>query len=404
LLDPFPAINTYNTQAAEALDAIYNREDDGKDDDERVREENERIDALQEYQAYLKETAQLAFVKQRAEEMEDQMRHRYIEEDKDPINVFSISASMYLEWLKVRQKDRPILTPEMTGIPALRRFLIGLAAEQNWQIYRDHAFEKLPLLLDKLRRIVQNENKNNAYDILRPRFKQAVAELREQHQISFDNFLKDMVFEVWTKPSREERLKKRILNIGEDWGTEVRWNTYNKVLRERGLATKTKARKYLKPNDHGLIPTFGKINWNEEISKETRDDMEAWKRKENQAAITFARALNNVIIDFCEKVLTSITTSSLTSRLKQIAVAEWTGRQSKITAQSKRLERTLKARIELTYQYATTETDTRCMLTRINLTSSIQLRRHQSKTVGMKSNVPTCSQPWVVRIAKVMAY
>jgi hypothetical protein len=184
LLDPFPSINIYNTQAAEALDAIYNREDDGNNDDELIRGGNERIDALQEYQAYLIETAQLAFVKQRTEEMEDQMRHRFIEEDKDLINVFSISASMYLEWLKVRQKDRPILTPEVTGIPALRKFLIGLAVEQNWQIYRDHAFEKLPLLLDKLRRIVQNENKDNAYDILRPRFKQAVAKLRDMHQTS----------------------------------------------------------------------------------------------------------------------------------------------------------------------------------------------------------------------------
>ncbi|KAF1952654.1 hypothetical protein CC80DRAFT_552151 [Byssothecium circinans] len=157
---PFPLIKDYIQETDEVIASL--------EIDPYIDDAGDQVDLLYLYQEHLTRIAQYAFIRARAADMEKEMRTKYLSEDPNPIHVFSISASMYLDWLKERQKQRPFLTPEMTGVPALRTFLLSLTAENNYQAYRDHIFIKLPLLVDKVRRIAHNEKKDNAYMVTRP--------------------------------------------------------------------------------------------------------------------------------------------------------------------------------------------------------------------------------------------
>ncbi|KAF2795682.1 hypothetical protein K505DRAFT_359957 [Melanomma pulvis-pyrius CBS 109.77] len=372
--EPFLTIKRCMCEAENTLDALYKSAesvDDDKDDECSIRKHNAMVNLLQDYQEkYLIKAAQLAFIQQRAEEVENEMRHKFRDEDEDPIHVFSISASAYLDWLKVGQKDQslltPEMTPEMTGIPTLKNHLLSLTAEGNWETYRTHAFNKLPSLLNKVRRTIHSENKDNAYAVIRPTFMQLVAKMRNRHQSSFDNFLKDRIIQIWADPIQKKKRQESIIGIVKEWGNNVAWNTYNKVLRERGMVSGSKAKKYTKPDQNGVKPIWGKINWNEEISQEILHDMGAWRRKQNQEVTSFARDMDNATIDVCEEVLTSITSSSLAPLLKQVAIEEWNDHQDGILALSRRLEVILKIQVDITYRFATTETDIRCMLATVN--------------------------------------
>ncbi|KAF2877062.1 hypothetical protein BDV95DRAFT_614319 [Massariosphaeria phaeospora] len=354
---PFPLIKRFTIETEEMLKVIDEEDDNGDKDYGAV---NRHIDLLMSYHEYLAQSAQRSFIQQRAKEMEQEMRLRFIKEDPEPIHVFSVSASMYLDWLKTRQKTRPFLTPLQTGIPQLRKFLLGFSAEGNLHAYRKHAFDTMPLFLDKVRRISNHESKDSAYAVIRPKFLQLVANLKDQLDTSFNDFIQNKLLKLWTDTSQKEKRSDKIASVVRGWG-EAFWNTYNKVLREKGIVARTKSKKYVPEGK-----TWGSINWNEEISVEILHDAATWKRKMDKAVAEFARDLESATVCACENIHESIASSSLPPKLKSIAIEEWNQRQDKVLAQEKTANAILREAVKLTYQFATTETDTRCMIAKVN--------------------------------------
>jgi hypothetical protein len=233
-------------------------EDNDDDDDADFTEFSQSIADLQEYQDYLSKTAQCAFISQRATKLENEMRHKFRDYDPHPIRVFSVSSAMYIDWMKKRQPERPILTPEMTGIPKLRRFLLGIPAEQNFDCYIHHVSKKLPAFLEQVPRIADHEKKDDAYAIIRPRFMELVEELATKCRSALEDFQDNRIRRVWeNEDSRELRLQG-VRKVILSWASDVRWNTYNKVLREKGIVKKSDSKRY----------RGGPINWNDELSQE----------------------------------------------------------------------------------------------------------------------------------------
>ncbi|KAF1952653.1 hypothetical protein CC80DRAFT_552150 [Byssothecium circinans] len=180
-------------------------------------------------------------------------------------------------------------------------------------------------------------------------------------ETAFDAFLKDKLPPLWSDSITKEKLLEQLTSTAEDWGVGVLWNTYNKVLREHGIVPRTQAKKYVPPDKR-----YGSINWNEELSVTIHPDMASWERRMNALATTFARDLDNTTFNTCAAILSSISTSSLAPELKNIALEEWGKRQERIIHQSQRCDTMLRAAIKLTHQFATTETDTRCMVAKVN--------------------------------------
>ncbi|KAF2741220.1 hypothetical protein EJ04DRAFT_547621 [Polyplosphaeria fusca] len=351
--DPFPQIKQYLLEAEHRLDALTHGE---QNPEEEFMDPDETEDAIEEYEEYLRKMAQCTFIRQRAEMLEEAIRQKFKKYDKNPIQVFSVSASMYLDWMKFRQKARPVLSPEMTGIPKLRQFLLGLAANQNWRNYKHHVSNKLPLFLDKVARIAYNEQKDDAYAVIRPIFSKLVEDLKEQHQTGFDDFVGSKVAPVWGRPYQKTRILQRFTRTVQMWGMDCRWNTYNKGLRECGIVKRTAAAKY-----KGL----GFFNWNEELSLEIQSDMKNWNRKMLLEVTVFARERRKDTEAACSKILQAIMKSTLSPPCKAIAIEEWKKRQEHVLATCPRLEADLKNEVKETFKYATTETDARCMIATI---------------------------------------
>jgi hypothetical protein len=366
---PFPIIKNYMDENEKIMVRKEGEEENAKDDVD-AQALIDEIEARESYRVFLKTKAQCAFIQQRADGMEEKMRYKYSEDDPDPIRVFSVSSSFYLKWLSPRARSRPILTAEQTGIPSLRRFLLSLSADDNFNNYRRHAFNKLPSLLDKATRIAHNDKKDDAYAIIRPDFKKLVAMLKAQHQKSFNNFLKNDIRPVWGEYQKTDRLEE-ISSVVFQWGRNVKWNTYNKTLRERGLFGKSKAMKY---KDRAGI-----INWNDEIAQKTAEDMLVWRKRMTRAVTIIAKELDKTTTSVCNEVFGSISGSSLANPLKVIAIDEWNKCKTRILKKSSRLEQIFKKEVKETWKFATTETDTRCMIAKINtpIYDSIEQEPHR---------------------------
>jgi hypothetical protein len=353
---PFPMIKSYINEN-DTIIVTKEVEEANATDDVDAQALTDEIEARESYRIFLKTTAQCAFIQQRADAVEEKMRYKYSEDDPDPIRVFSVSSSFYLKWLSLRTKSRPTLTVERTGIPSLRRFLLGLSADDNFNNYQRHAFHKLPSLLDKATRIAHNDKKDNAYAIIRPGFKKLVAMLKAQYQKSFDDFLKNDIRPVWGEYQKTDRLEE-ISGVVVQWGSNVKWNTYNKTLRERGLFRNSKAMKY---KDRA-----GVINWNDEIAQKTAKDMHAWRSKVMRAVTNLVKDLDKTTTCICNGVFGFISGSSLDDPLKAIAIDEWNKCRTRVFEKCSGLEQILKNKVKETWKFATTETDIRCMIAKIN--------------------------------------
>ena len=116
------------------------------------------------------------------------------------------------------------------------------------------------------------------YALLRPAFAQKVAFITDQHQRAFINFLQVHVDHLWARPLRRSKALEDIQAKVVDWSTGVRWNTYNKMLRERGACFKSKAKKYL-----GRV-----VNWNADICECIAPEVRFWTKAIQWWAANFA--------------------------------------------------------------------------------------------------------------------
>lgn len=358
---PFPAVKAMMTTLETALNKAEMKisraleEDEDADCQEIVNETG----ALSAYGEYLKKIAQCAFVKQRAQSLEAQMRYKYKDMDPNPIRIFSVSSSLYLDWMKKRRREDPILSPEMTGIPKLRQFLLGISADDNVKAYRRHMESALPRVLGKISRIVDQENKNDAYAEIRPIFRQVVDGLRDAQRSVFSSFVEDKTIRMWSTAAAKSDALNNVKKVVEDWGENTRWNTYNKFLREMGIWKRSASKKY----------RGREVNWNQELSEALNPDIVAWRDHMKGETRSIAKLLVRTTKVACKDVTKFITNSSLSKGLKAFVLAEWNLRQVKVLKMSKKWDSVLKSSINDTYEYANTETDTRCMISSINALS-----------------------------------
>ncbi|KAF1967007.1 hypothetical protein BU23DRAFT_309170 [Bimuria novae-zelandiae CBS 107.79] len=105
--EPFPIIRSYLAEAEKTVNDVEEQireagEGEGEEDEAKLDDLYEMLEALQNYQEYLVKSAKLHFVKHRAATLENEMRWGYKELDHDPIHIFSVSAAMYLDRMKKR--------------------------------------------------------------------------------------------------------------------------------------------------------------------------------------------------------------------------------------------------------------------------------------------------------------
>jgi hypothetical protein len=286
------------------------------------------------------------------------MKDKFKEMDPHPISVFSISASMYMAWMINSRSKRPLMSPEETGVPSVRQYLLRLCAEANLKVYRDHAFDETESLLDKCRRITDVEKKHAGYSLLLPLFEETVTDINKELVRIFNEFIQGDIESVYTDEEESEKRQKQLLGVVNDWAYRSQWNTYRACLIRKGIG-RSQAAKYKNSEN----PT-GSYNWNEDQGNVTIEDMDDWKERMEEAISTLAKRFDGAITAGCKDIEDCIQTSSLPPKLRAEAIKNWKGCKKKVL--DVHPDEHLHHALKVTHLYATTETDVRCMNAKLN--------------------------------------
>jgi hypothetical protein len=311
---------------------------------------------LESYQKYLVEQAQCAYIRRRADNLEKNMRLRFQEYDQNPINVFSVSASMYNEWSKRKtMSGRPALSPTMAGIPRLRQFLLGLPAEGNHRRYSNHMSKKLPFFLE-LCRLSDPTMKHRGYAEIRDEYIQHVQNMKKTHEKIFLTFLSCKIPQLWNKPGSKESRIQSVACVVTEWSKGIRWQTYNKILREHGIPVNCKAAKL-----RGRT-----VNWNNDLGQELLPDIDQWRTGLNRAVTELATTMDHITKTAVDKVPQILDKAAVEKDLKRDIHMLWRSQKVNILCRSESFQALLKECVMRVYRYGTTETDFGCMIAKIN--------------------------------------
>lgn len=78
-----------------------------------------------------------------------------------------------MEWIRparITYSNQPDLPLEMTGIPAIRKYLRGLPAEQNLKDYDRHINTSIPAFIDKIKRTVGETDRDGSFRVIAEEF------------------------------------------------------------------------------------------------------------------------------------------------------------------------------------------------------------------------------------------
>ncbi|KAE8863540.1 hypothetical protein PTNB73_06747 [Pyrenophora teres f. teres] len=212
-----------------------NDDDDGESSMKRTRNEK--------YKNYLEKHRKRMKVLQRAEhistELESKLRSR---SDRDMPEIFHTSASVYMDWIrkpKLGFANQPALSPEMTGIPAIRNFLYSLPAQRNLKDCEIHITKVVAAFIEKIRRTVTDSDRDGGFrtiaddfDLLRKAF---MTRLLTQVGLAFRDASDNSIAKISNDiPTFKEQLEEKLI---ADWLT-LKAGAFNRIVKCRGVVPK----------------------------------------------------------------------------------------------------------------------------------------------------------------------
>jgi hypothetical protein len=210
---------------------------------------------FRDYKADLMKEAQLAYISREAENIRRRMHAKDVE-------VFSVSASEYINWLDPLRFKEPQIEASVTGIPSLRLFLLGLTAEENYQDLYDHVYEVLADSEERLRLILQKFTEDDGYAVMREYLTVQVPVLRDNLSGLATTLPSRFVGKPWTwyeTGQIAESLKALIESYQQP---KYYHATFSKMLRENGI-----------PNGGAAAGQ----NMNDAILKKVKPYLKRWK-------------------------------------------------------------------------------------------------------------------------------
>lgn len=138
-------------------------DDDGEDGEVNSKERR----TLGQYCIYLERIRKQKKILQRADTINAELTAKLKgRTTKDMPQIFHTSASDYMDWIrkpKLAFSNQPSLSPDMTGIPAIREFLFSLPAQQNLRDYERHINITIPAFIEKVKRTVSERERDGDF-------------------------------------------------------------------------------------------------------------------------------------------------------------------------------------------------------------------------------------------------
>ncbi|RAR11801.1 hypothetical protein DDE83_004398 [Stemphylium lycopersici] len=284
----------------------------------------------------------VAYIKRESDLFRAQLQEKGIKD------LFCVSAQTYRTWTKRTGSGSniPVLTPEQSGIPGLRRRLFLLPAQQNIKAYHDHIFETLPTLRSKAGCVAEKHVEDRSYAEMRLDCKRSIP-LLERDLKSLSLAQVDLaITKPWT-PSERDKISASIrLLIWRDWvHSKIHFGSFAKMLRERG------------------IPVNGKFkgrNLNADIVTTMENHIDQWEDEMLSKLDRVVESLDAPILKLSSTIANNIKLSNCEAALKLRALEALEDAKRRIASARDTLSEELSDSLQDTRVNFTTEMDIFC--------------------------------------------
>lgn len=276
-------------------------------------------DAIAKYKSYLARATLQAKVMSRMDSITNDFAAKLQSRNsKELPQIFHISASEYMEWIKsarINFKDQPSLPVEMTGIPAIRNFLYTIPADQNLTDYEDHVYNKLPAFLDRIDRTVTETDRNGGFVCISEDFNKVrktfmakqSSGAKAQYQTASNASIAKIVPDLTIYKENIQDL------ITDDW-SNLRGPAFTRIVKNRGLVPKglSKAR--------GLE---GGADWNRDLANILAPAFEKWSNEHQERMQHMLATLAKNFNAFHNKIIRVITEAAANVPTVEKAKQKW---------------------------------------------------------------------------------
>ncbi|KAF2001636.1 hypothetical protein P154DRAFT_596258 [Amniculicola lignicola CBS 123094] len=202
-------------------------------------DDTSKSDLLAKYKLHLERILKQRKIEERAIDITQELGHKLNGRGaEDSVICFHISAAEYMTWIskdKIMFRDHPALHPELTGIPGVRRYLRSLPAQQNLKDMRTHIFSTVPSFIEKIKRVVSDEDRDAGFKDLADEF-DTFRETTLEHLL-FDcrkNFKRIAQDSSKAMNVDSAAYKQRIDSLITKSWLQHKAPTFNKLLKSRG--------------------------------------------------------------------------------------------------------------------------------------------------------------------------
>ncbi|KAF2126021.1 hypothetical protein P153DRAFT_408019 [Dothidotthia symphoricarpi CBS 119687] len=241
--------------------------------------------------------------------------------------VFHASASDYMESIKKAKigfMNQPALSPSMTGVPAIRKFLMSLPAEQNLKDYERHINIIVPAFIEKIKRTVSDTDRDGGFRTIADEFDsirrgfmtrllaQAKSSFQYQSDLSLGRIEKDI-------PTFKEQVEEKVT---EDWFRH-KGAAFTRILKCRGEVLKGASK--AKGLDEGC-------NWNKELAKVLSPGFTKWSKTHSLGMKKMASSLRKALDQLHDKTNVMMNDSSANLVTVDKAKRKWNPLRHQIQA------------------------------------------------------------------------
>lgn len=311
------------------------------------------------YLTYLQEVALNAMIRERAENLRDNIVEKYAALDPESPNsiaVFAISAAQYLDWLDPSRLRTPVMSVEDTRIPALKRHLLGLTGARNYEHLWHHIHLAMAEIADSGTRVLEKFEDEYGYSafceqLAKDQIPSLCADLTELASTQLLPSLR-----IWPyQPDAEQQLEL-VKDVISEWQQTINGPvlvaSFNKALREQGFISNSRARAY-----KGL-----RINWNQTLQECMAPAVDLFIQNTSARFASGWKQISSRIDDCMNEVFVALENSADQTPFKASFHREWRKLEHAIFTKSGSFEFQLHRVVRSTHRFATTEEDVGCLV------------------------------------------
>jgi hypothetical protein len=264
--------------------------------------------------------------------------------------IFHASASEYMDWIrkpKFTFANQPSLSPDMTGIPAIRDFLFSLPAQQSLKDYERHINSTIPAFIEKIKRTVAERERDGGFRTIADDFdahrRAFITRLLSQAKSAFQKCSDDSMEKIEKDiPNFKEQLEEKMT---EEWFI-LKAAAFTRIVKCRGVVPKGASRaKGLENGRH----------WNKELAELLAPGFNKWYNTHTGYMATMKPALSTSLHHLHLKITKMINDSNANMVTIEKAKKRWAPLYNRLQAKLMVLMDEVSKLEKLMYEGATME-------------------------------------------------